>query len=303
MSAPQSSEIQPLAGRAITRAMVELVTNGSIEVSATAIDKIPRAVRLLPFGTSVYVPSPGRRSLESNLKFISTLHQAGMEAVPHIAARKVNSRKELRAFLASVVQDFGVHRVLVVGGDATEAAGPYADSIALLRDDVLAEAGINEIGVAGYPEGHPRIPPKILREDFEQKLELAARLRIGIEVITQFSFTPNRITEYCAMLSHQAPDVPVYVGLAGPTSMAKLIGYANYCGVSTSVRALSDMGIKTIKLIKHTDPDEQLVALAQFCALRKACNVIGIHVFSFGGLERSAQWMKNHCRESTNGLG
>ncbi len=302
MTAAQSSKSQPTGGGEIARVICELVTNGSIEVSATAAAQIPQAVRPLPYGTSAYVPSPTRKPLESNLEVISALHQAGMEAVPHIAARKISSRKALQAYLAHVVQDFGVHRVLVIGGDAREAAGPYPDSIALLRDDVLAGAGIKEIGVAGYPEGHPRIPPKILREDFELKLELAARLKLGIEVITQFSFVPKRITEYCAMLSQQAPDVPVYVGMAGPTNMAKLIRYANYCGVSTSVRALSDMGIKAVKLIKHTDTDEQLIALGQYCALREACNVIGIHVFSFGGLERSAQWMKNHCRKSTNEL-
>lgn len=297
MSAAQSSKSQPTNGGEISRVICELVTNGSIEVSATTAAEIPQAVRALPYRTSVYVPSPAQKPLASNLEVISALHQEGMEVVPHIAARKISSRKELRAYLVHVVEVFGVHRVLVIGGDAKEAAGPYPDSIALLRDDVLAEAGINEIGVAGYPEGHPHIPPKILREDFEQKLELAARHKLGIEVITQFSFVPTRITEYCAMLSHQAPDIPVYVGMAGPTSMAQLIRYANYCGVSTSVRALSDMGMKAVKLIKHTDPDEQLIALAQYCTLREDCNVIGIHTFSFGGLKRSAQWMKNHCRE------
>jgi methylenetetrahydrofolate reductase (NADPH) len=276
-----------------------LVTNGSIEFSTTAIQGIPRAADLLPYGTSVYVPSPASKTLQSNLEAIAALHDAGLEAVPHIAARKIASRRELQDYLARIVRDYGVHRVLVIGGDVNEATGPYPDSTAILREDVLAEAGIHEIGVAGYPEGHPQIPPGVLNADLDEKIELASKLQLGMEVITQFSFAPNRIIEYCSVLSHRAPDVPVYVGLAGPTSPAKLIWYANYCGVSTSMRALADFGMEAVKLLEHTHPDEQLTAVAQHCALRESCNVIGVHVFSFGGFKQSARWMRNKCRAAT----
>jgi methylenetetrahydrofolate reductase (NADPH) len=246
----------------------------------------------------VYVPSPQKKALASNLPLVEALHAAGMEAVPHIAARKVPSRAELKDYLTTVVEQYGVHRVLVVGGDVSEPAGPYADSAAVLSDDVLQETGINEIGIAGYPEGHPRIPPKILSADLDAKLKLARERNLGLEIITQFSFAPTRIVEYCAALSHRAPRVPVYVGMAGPTSTARLIRYARYCGVSSSVRALTDLGVKAVKLASHTDPEEQLTALAQYCSVRESCNVIGIHIFSFGGFEQSARWMRNHCRQT-----
>ncbi len=285
------------SGRQISDVISDLVANGSIELSAVAVEQIPQASRLLSYGTSVYVPSPAKKSLRSNFEIIAALHKAGLEAVPHIAARKVKSRRELKEYLFRLVEEYGVHRVLIIGGDVTKAAGPYADSSALLHDDILAAAGIHEIGIAGYPEGHPRIPLKVLNTDFDEKLELASRLGLGIEVITQFSFAPARIVEYCATLSHRAPEIPVYVGLAGPTQPAMLIRYARYCGVSASLRALIDMGVKAVKLISHTDPDEQLTALARYCAMRESCNVIGIHVFSFGGFERSAAWMRNKCRQ------
>ena len=294
MATADSLEGQTPSGARLARVMSELVTNGSIEISATSADRVPQVVRDLPFGTSVYVPSPARKPLESNLELVAALHDGKMEPVPHIAARKVTSRQELTSYLERVVNEFGVHRLLVIGGDAKEPMGPYKDSLSLLRDGLLKEAGIREIGVAGYPEGHPRIPPETLRSDLEAKVQLAADQGLGIEVITQFSFVPTRITEYCANLAHLAPNVPVYVGMAGPTNTAALIRFANYCGVSTSVRALSDMGVAAIKLMKHTDPDEQLIALAKYCAPREVCNVIGVHLFTFGGVERSAQWMKKH---------
>ena len=276
----------------------ELVTNASIELSATPADQVSAAAALLPFGTSVYVPSPQKKELSSNLPLVEALHAAGMEAVPHIAARKVPSREALKDYLTTVVERYGVHRVLVIGGDVSEPVGPYADSAAILSDDVLQETGIHEIGIAGYPEGHPRIPPEIISADLDAKLKLAKERRLGLEIITQFSFAPTRIVEYCAALSHRAPGIPVYVGMAGPTSTARLIRYARYCGVSASVRALADLGIKAVKLVSHTDPEEQLTALAQYCAVRESCNVIGVHIFSFGGFEQSARWLRNHCRQT-----
>jgi methylenetetrahydrofolate reductase (NADPH) len=285
-----------------TQALCELVTQGSIEASATPASEIAGATRLLPFGTSVYVPSPANRPLTSKLDVIAALHKAGMEPVPHIAARKVRSRLELLNYLQNLARSFGVHRVLVVGGDALETAGPYPDSLSLLRDGVLQDAGIHEIGVTGYPEGHPRIPPDIMHADLQAKIKLAADSGMGIEIITQFSFVPQRISEYCSTLARWAPDIPVYVGIAGPTSAKRLLSYARYCGVSTSVQALRKLGIDAVNLVRRTDPDEQLQALAQYCEMRDHCNVMGIHVFSFGGLAASAQWLKERCRGSSSDM-
>ncbi len=76
--------------------------------------------------------------------------------------------------------------------------------------------------------------------------------------MTQFSFTPVRIIQFCATLAQEAPGVPVYVGMAGPTDLRSLMRYARLCGVSTSLRALQDMGMTVAKLVMHTDPIEQL---------------------------------------------
>ena len=93
------------AGNANTADVIsDLVTNGSIELSSTPLEQIAAGATLLPFGTSVYVPSPQQKPLASNLEIVSSLHKAGMEAVPHIAARKIRSRNDLEAYLAQVVR-------------------------------------------------------------------------------------------------------------------------------------------------------------------------------------------------------
>ena len=46
-----------------------------------------------------------------------------------------------------------------------------------------------------------------------------------------------------------------------------------------------------MKLVMHTDPREQLVTFAQYCLGHTPCNVVGVHVFSFGGVAATAAWM------------
>jgi len=269
----------------------ELVINGSIELSTESLEVIPLAKRLLPFGMAVYLPKMLRRPLEDKLPMINALHAAGFDPVPHIAARQVDSASGLRSYLDKVVNESGVHRVMVIGGDNPQVAGPFADSAALIGSGILAQAGIHEIDVAGYPEGHPRISLEVLKADLDTKLNMAADQGLGINIITQFSFAPSRIVEYCDELAHSVPHVPVYVGLAGPTNAVSLLRFARRCGVSESLRALSSLGVKAAALACHTSPDEQVEVLARYCAGHEASNVIGLHVFSFGDFARSAEWV------------
>jgi hypothetical protein len=47
-----------------------------------------------------------------------------------------------------------------------------------------------------------------------------------------------------------------------------------------------------VRLVTHTDPSEQLAAVAHYCVGHIACNVVGVHLFSFGGAVKSAEWMR-----------
>ena len=161
----------------------------------------------------------------------------------------------------------------------------------MLDSGILQTCGIKEISFAGYPEGHSLISHQGLKEALTRKLAWAADADISASVLTQFCFVPARIIQFCATLEKEAPSVPVYVGLAGATNIKSLLHYARLCGVSTSLRALQKLGIKAANLAMHTDPSEQLQMLAHHCATHAASNIIGIHLFSFGGFPDSAQWM------------
>jgi methylenetetrahydrofolate reductase (NADH) len=278
----------------------ELVSGGSLEMGAHRPQDARDIAALLPAGTPVYVNHLPRHKLLDTLPTLVAVREAGLEPVPHIAARRIKDRAELQTFLSRAVGDAGVRKALILGGDEPEAIGAYADGASLIREGLLASSGLREIGLPGYPEGHPRIPSAALEKAFAEKRSLAAAQGLGTYVVTQFSFAPARIIEYCAGMARSAPGVPIYVGLAGPTNPVALLRFAQRCGVSASLRALRTQGMDAVRLVTHTDPAQQLSALAHYCAVHADCNVVGVHLFTFGGVTSSATWMNRYIASLGN---
>ena len=290
------------AATAGTQAAIrELLSNISLEVTLRDAAAIEPAAALLPAGTCVYVPSISGQPMERSLEVLGPIHQHGLDPVPHLAARRARSHHDVLRFLSEAVARHRVHRVMLIGGDEPRAAGPYASSAALLRSGLLRDAGVREIGIAAYPEGHPRITLQQLQDAFDDKVALARAQGLGVYAVTQFSFAPGRIVALCAELAQRAPDVPVYVGMPGPSDPVALLRYAQRCGVSASRRALQTLGSGIAKLVAHTDPGEQIAAVAHYCDTHPDSNVVGVHLFSFGGALRTARWVADRVAVGASG--
>ena len=266
-----------------------LVSSGSLEISPRELHHAGEVAALRPAGSCVYIPSLPGLPLARTLQAIAAIRGAGLDPVPHVSARRILDRDEFRDFLKQASALHGVHRVLLLGGDEPRPKGPYRDSLQVLEEGWLAECGVREIGIAGYPEGHPRIAREMLEQAMRRKLELAREQSIGVYALTQFSFSPSRVVEYCALLGRAHPGLPVYVGIAGPTDPVALARYAQRCGVSVSLRALRGLGAGIAQLVGNTDPRDQLAAVARF----NLGNVVGVHLYSFGGAVRTAAWMRS----------
>ncbi|HKU48199.1 MAG TPA: methylenetetrahydrofolate reductase [Burkholderiales bacterium] len=289
MSSP-ANETEHAPGAPLLSRISELLVAGSLEISPRELHRTENLGALLPTGTCVYIPSLPGLPLARTLEAVRAIREAGLDPVPHVSARRILDRAEFENFIKQAVQRYGVHRVLLLGGDEPKPKGPFADSIEVLQTGLLADSGIREIGVSGYPEGHPRISN--LAEAFAKKLELASKQRLGVYVVTQFSFSPNRIVEFCSRLARSAPNVSVYVGVAGPTDPVALARYAQRCGVSVSLRALRTLGSGIAQLVTNSDPREQITAIARYTLHREPSNVVGVHIYSFGGVVKTAAWMR-----------
>ena len=214
--------LAPAAAPDIAAVAAELVACGSLEMGADAPEDARRIAALLPAGTPVYVNHLPRHASPHTLAALVALREAGLEPVPHIAARRIASRAE--AARRSSSRRCGrpaCAKVLLIGGDVPRAARALrrrrrADARRPSRR--RAACAGRPARLSGGPSAHRHGRARTRRS--AEKLALAAAQGLGAYVVTQFSFAPNRIVEYCADLARRAPGVPVYVGLAGPDQPA-----------------------------------------------------------------------------------
>ena len=253
----------------------------SIEATRPDAAEIATLARILQAGTEVYftaVPTVGPHEV---IAAAVNLRKAGLEPVVHIAARRQASANDLQELLARLHGEAQVRRLLVIGGDA-DTAGPFADALAVIQKGGLREAGIEEIGIAAYPEGHARIPSGRLEAALDEKIASATAQGLRVNIVSQFSFLPDRVIAWLRQLRACGIVTPVKVGMAGPTSVPALLRYAKRCGVATSLRGLIS-GVGT-SLIGNVGPGRMIEALAQAGELGD----IAPHYFSFGGVVETA---------------
>lgn len=255
----------------------------SLEATRPGVGEIAALAALLPVGTEVYVtavPTLDRREL---VTAVAGLRKAGLEPVVHIAARRLPDMGSLPDLVAALRGEGDVRRLLVIGGDV-DAAGPYPDALAVIQKGRLREAGITGIGIGAYPEGHPRIPPGRLEAALDEKIAAATAQGLAVHIVSQFSFSPERIVAWLKQLRACGINLPIKVGMAGPTSVPALFRYARRCGVAASLRGLASGA--AAGLIGHVGPDRILDALAGAPGLGD----IAPHYFSFGGSVETARY-------------
>jgi methylenetetrahydrofolate reductase (NADPH) len=212
--------------------------------------------------------------------------RAGFRPVPHVAARRIASREALDDFLARVAGEAGADGALVIGGDSDRTGGAFDSSLDLLETDLFQRHGIVRIGIAGYPEGHPRIAPAALEAALAAKIAVARRAGLELSVVTQFCFDAEPILSWATKVGTHG--LPVRVGLAGPASLPKLLRFAAMCGVGNSLRALQAHPGAITRLMVEAGPEEAVRGLAR----RAAPPIAGAHFFCFGGLVRTARWLR-----------
>ena len=244
------------------------------------------ALAVLARGTRVYVSAvPGRPAQESIAAAIQ-LRAAGFEPVPHIAVRNFASADALDDFMARLNGEAEVRRVLIIAGDRTEC-GPFRRALDAIDSGVLRRRGIRAIGIAGYPDGHPRISAEELHRALAEKIAAAEATGLAVEIVTQFCFEAGGILDYVARLRAFGFEHPVRIGLAGPANLASLLRYAARCGVRASAQAIARRAGLLRQMFAMAVPDDLVRALADAAPAN-----VGAHFFSFGGLPASARWAR-----------
>src|SRR5206468_2594376 len=213
-----------------------LLAGASLELSSRDPVEINACADLLEPGTAVYISMPPGQSYRGNVALATRLKRAGLRPVPHVAARRIASRDALDQYLARAAGEASVDSALVIAGDSDRASGPFESSLGLLETGLFQRHGIAHVGVAGYPEGHPKIAETALEAALTAKKVLARGAGIDLQVVTQFCFESEPILAWAAKT--KGHGLPVRVGLPGPASLPRLLRFAALCGIGNSVRAL-----------------------------------------------------------------
>jgi methylenetetrahydrofolate reductase (NADPH) len=258
----------------------------SFETTRLAEEDVAALATAVPAGTRVYVSAIPSRPPDAQLAIARRLRAAGHEPVPHVAVRAFAGPAELDRVLARLVDEAGVRVVLVIGGDREQPAGAFHSAIEAIESGVLQSRGIAEVGIAGYPDGHPRIAPLDLDRALVQKIEAAQETGLSV---TQFAFAAGPILAWIARLREQGIDLPMRLGLAGPTRLTTLMRYARVCGVRASAQSLARNAGLVKNLFGLATPDDVVRPLAEACAGGRLGEVTP-HVYSFGGLATALRW-------------
>ena len=266
----------------------------SIEATRPNAAEIAALADLLPGGTPVYFSAVPTIEPPELIATAALLRKSGLEPVVHIAARRMRTAADLQDLLKSLRGEADIRRLLVIGGEV-DAAGPFPDALAVIQKGRLREAGIAEIGIGAYPEGHARIPAGRLEAALDEKIAAAAAHGLGVHIVSQFSFSPERVLAWLKQLRACGITRPVKVGMAGPTSMPALLRYARRCGVNASLRGL--MSGAAAGLIGNIGPDRIVETLSLAGDLGDAAP----HYFSFGGAVETARYACSTSRRLAAG--
>jgi methylenetetrahydrofolate reductase (NADPH) len=265
----------------------------SIEVTPKASAELAELAGLLAPATSVYVTALPGADLDDLVTAARRVRDAGHEPVPHIPARAIAGRDGLDRLLGALAAEAGVVDVLVVGGSAKEQAGEYSSSIEILESGLLERHGIVRAGVAGHPEGTPDIPPESVRASLAAKNAFALDHGIELRIVTQFALASDPYLAYERRIRDAGNRLPVIAGLPGVTSPATLVKYGMACGIGPSLEILRKQtgGLLKLATTRLWRPDDVARGIAEAAAADPQSLIRGLHVFPFGGLRRSAEWL------------
>ncbi|MFE4545328.1 methylenetetrahydrofolate reductase [Arthrobacter sp. NPDC056727] len=236
---------------------------------------IPKIQGHVPAGSTLTVTCLPHHGVEATVHASVRLGELGYNVIPHLAARSLGSRAQLAGLLRDC-QAAGITEVFAIGGDASESGGPYGNSFQLMEDIAELTGGTMAIGVAGYPEGHPKHNELHMLDALLEKQHLASN------VVTQMCFSAARVGWYAELIRREGVDLPIWAGVAGAVPRAKLISLATKIGVGPSLKFLNRKGPLARRLLNAGSYSSG--SLVSELAVTEPA-LAGIHLYTFNNVE------------------
>ncbi len=273
-----------------------LVKEASIEIGSPDLPELASAREHLMPGQRVFVSHLPGQAWHRTFQVCSGILAAGFDPVPHIPVRLIESNRHLDEILAAA-RDTGVREPLLISGDYPAARGPFETVLQVLKAGALPANGFTRVSLAGHPEGHPRVPWDLICQAQVDKWRVATSAGMETTFVTQFFFSADPFVQWARFLRASGVEARLLAGVAGPTSLGKLIRLARHCGVGASLRALTSRPSSLMGLLADHEPQALLLDLS-VAKLQQDALFDGVHVFSLGGFLRTARWLRS-CQPVT----
>ncbi|MEE8528003.1 MAG: methylenetetrahydrofolate reductase [Gammaproteobacteria bacterium] len=267
-------------------------------VEVMPIRGVEKQLEFLPAGVGVTITCSPSKGIDATLRLAKRLSRQDFQVIPHLAARQVADTGHLKDILERLTE-YGINALFVPGGDIKPPVGKFDSALQLLQAMSHIEHGIDEIGIAAYPEGHPVLDDQTVMATLQAKQEFATYF------VTQMCFSAETITSWLARIREQGIRLPGWIGLPGAVERKKLFAYSLRVGVGDSARFAKQQSKLVRKLMRANtyQPDDLVLHLGPHLGHARY-NIAGMHLFSFNQVEATQSWRAefvNDLRQQRSG--
>jgi methylenetetrahydrofolate reductase (NADPH) len=285
---PPGTTGKPTNAAATVRTLV-----GRADLEVIPLRNAEEKLQAVPIATTIAVTCSAKLGLDRTLVFAARAAGAGFTVVPHLAARQLTGEAELRSFVATLAEA-GVTRLYLIAGDAPQS-GPYSSSLEVLQALQGIDHDLRRIGVACYPEGHPKISDAALAEALSAKQSYAAYM------VSQMCFNPDVLVKWLRQVRSVGITLPLHLGLAAPMHVRKLLELSPKIGVGSSVRYLAKQHGFLGNVLKGGayQPESLLLQMGD-AVTSPELGIEGLHLFSFNQVSATLEWQRSTTSQPTD---
>ena len=281
MSTQQSTEERKRANRRLA----EFLRHPGYEViplqgtEESVVEHVPKDIAL------TVTASPGKGTW-ATVELAERLAGHGFGVAPHLSARLIRDRLELGEILRRL-RGAGIRNAFVVAGDIDEPAGEFEGATGLL--EAMSEIGhdLDEVGITGYPESHPKISDEMTIQAMYEKVPYATY------IISQICFDPEVTSDWARRVWLRGVKLPIRIGMPGYVNRQKLVRISAGIGLGESARFLHRQRNWLLKLFMPGgySPDRLIEGLKPGFADPES-NIQGLHIYTFNELEQTEAWRR-----------
>jgi methylenetetrahydrofolate reductase (NADPH) len=281
VSTEQKTELRQRANRKLA----EFLRHPGYEViplqgtEEAVVEHVPKDITL------TVTASPGKGTW-ATIELAERLAGHGFSVAPHLSARLIRDRAELGEILHRM-HEAGIRRAFVVAGDVDEHVGEFEGAAGLLR--TMSEIGhdLDEVGITGYPETHPKISDEMTIQAMYEKVPYATY------IISQICFDPEVISDWARRVRSRGVKLPIRIGMPGSVNRQKLLRISASIGVGESARFLKRQRNWLVKMFLPGgySPDRLIEGLKPGFAEPES-NIRGLHIYTFNEVETTEAWRR-----------